>query len=218
MTIASEQVVSKDSFVVGEHVVYPCYGVGEITGMEEQEVLGCKLELFTIEFSSKRMLLRVPVSKVAQTGMRRLSSPDLLSKAMEIVKSRPRVKRAMWARRAQEYESKINSGSLVLIAEVVRDLHKIGNPADQSYSERQLYEIALERMASEFAVVNGFSRDHATSHIEAAMRGTASTVCLPKPVLSEGRVAESVSDHGVTDFEFSNDESQESVENREEAA
>ncbi|MEK6205488.1 MAG: CarD family transcriptional regulator, partial [Amylibacter sp.] len=123
--------------------------------VEEQEVLGAKLELFVIIFEKDKMTLRVPTTKVESVGLRSLSSPELVAKAMVTLKGRARVKRAMWSRRAQEYEAKINSGDLISIAEVVRDLHRNDEQREQSYSERQLYEAALERLSREVSVVNG---------------------------------------------------------------
>ena len=113
------------------------------------------LELFVISFEKDKMTLRVPTNKVADVGMRTLSSPDVVSKAMTTLKGKARVKKAMWSRRAQEYEQKINSGDLIAIAEVVRDLHRTDDQREQSYSERQLYEAALERLTREVAAVAG---------------------------------------------------------------
>jgi len=142
-------------FNLNEYVVYPSHGVGKIVGVEEQDILDAKLELFVINFEKDKMTLRVPTSKVVSVGLRSLSSPELVGKAMTTLKGRARVKRAMWSRRAQEYEAKINSGDLISIAEVVRDLHRNDEQREQSYSERQLYEAALERLSREVAVVNG---------------------------------------------------------------
>lgn len=142
-------------FSIGDYVVYPSHGVGKIIAVEEQSVLDVTLELFVIDFEKDKMTLRVPTSKVESVGLRSLSSPELVSKAMTTLKGRARVKRAMWSRRAQEYEAKINSGDLISIAEVVRDLHRNDEQREQSYSERQLYEAALERLSREVAVVNG---------------------------------------------------------------
>jgi CarD family transcriptional regulator len=141
-------------FSLNDYVVYPSHGVGKIVSVEEQEVLDMKLELFVIDFEKDKMTLRVPTAKVESVGLRSLSSPELVSKAMTTLKGRARVKRAMWSRRAQEYEAKINSGDLISIAEVVRDLHRNDEQREQSYSERQLYEAALERLTREVAVVN----------------------------------------------------------------
>ena len=142
-------------FRPNDYVVYPAHGVGQIVSIEEQEIAGLNLELFVISFEKDKMTLRVPTNKAAEVGMRTLSSPDIVSKAMTTLKGKARVKKAMWSRRAQEYEQKINSGDLIAIAEVVRDLHRADDQREQSYSERQLYEAALERLTREVAAVNG---------------------------------------------------------------
>ena len=152
---------TRQGFKTGEHIVYPSHGVGRITAIEEQEVAGFKLELFVISFEKDKMTLRVPVPKIVSVGMRKLSEPDVMKKALETLKGRARVKRTMWSRRAQEYEAKINSGDLISIAEVVRDLHRADNQPEQSYSERQLYESALDRMAREVAAIEQIDRDAA---------------------------------------------------------
>ncbi len=148
-------------FRPNDHVVYPAHGVGRIVSIEEQEVAGIHLEMFVISFEKDKMTLRVPTSKAAAVGMRSLSTPDIVSKAMDTLKGRARVKRAMWSRRAQEYEQKINSGDLISIAEVVRDLHRTDEQREQSYSERQLYEAALERLTREVAAVDGIDERQA---------------------------------------------------------
>ena len=145
----------KMEFRPNDFVVYPAHGVGKIISIEEQEIAGLTLELFVISFEKDKMTLRVPTNKAADVGMRTLSSPDTVSKAMTTLKGKARVKKAMWSRRAQEYEQKINSGDLIAIAEVVRDLHRADDQREQSYSERQLYEAALERLTREFAAVSG---------------------------------------------------------------
>lgn len=146
---------TKMEFRPNDYVVYPAHGVGQIVSIEEQEIAGLTLELFVISFEKDKMTLRVPTNKAAEVGMRTLSSPDVVSKAMTTLKGKARVKKAMWSRRAQEYEQKINSGDLIAIAEVVRDLHRADDQREQSYSERQLYEAALERLTREVAAVNG---------------------------------------------------------------
>jgi len=143
----------KPEFRPNEYVVYPAHGVGQIVSIEEQEVAGISLELFVISFEKDKMTLRVPTYKATEIGMRSLSSPDVVEQAMRTLKGKAKVKRAMWSRRAQEYEQKINSGDLIAIAEVVRDLHRNNDQREQSYSERQLYEAALERLTREVAVV-----------------------------------------------------------------
>ena len=152
-------------FSINDYVVYPSHGVGKIAGIEEQDILDVKLELFVIDFEKDKMTLRVPTAKVVSVGLRLLSSPELVAKAMTTLKGRARVKRAMWSRRAQEYEAKINSGDLISIAEVVRDLHRNDEQREQSYSERQLYEAALERLSREVAVVNGVDEMQAQEEI-----------------------------------------------------
>ena len=144
----------KLDFRPNEFVVYPAHGVGQIVSVEEQEVAGITLELFVIAFEKDKMTLRVPTHKATEIGMRALSSPDVIEKAMKTLKGKAKVKRAMWSRRAQEYEQKINSGDLIAIAEVVRDLHRTDDQREQSYSERQLYEAALERLIREVAAVS----------------------------------------------------------------
>lgn len=153
-------------FKTGEYIVYPTHGVGLVQAIEEQEVAGFKLELFVILFEKDKMTLRVPTQKVTQIGMRKLSEPAAAEKALEVLKGRARVKRTMWSRRAQEYESKINSGDINLVAEVVRDLYRADTQPEQSYSERQLYEAALDRMAREIAVVDKITDHEAVKKIE----------------------------------------------------
>ncbi|MCF3592974.1 CarD family transcriptional regulator [Rhodobacteraceae bacterium LMO-12] len=145
----------RSDFRPNEYVVYPAHGVGQIVSIEKQEVAGFELELFVVSFEKDKMMLRVPTNKATEIGMRSLSSPDVVSQAMKTLKGKAKVKRAMWSRRAQEYEQKINSGDLIAIAEVVRDLHRNDDQREQSYSERQLYEAALERLTREVAAVAG---------------------------------------------------------------
>lgn len=145
----------KPEFRPNDFVVYPAHGVGRIVSIEEREIAGMQLELFVVSFEKDKMTLRVPTDKAVQVGMRSLSTPDIVTKALATLKGKARVKRAMWSRRAQEYEQKINSGDLLAIAEVVRDLHRSDDQREQSYSERQLYEAALERLTREVAAVSG---------------------------------------------------------------
>jgi CarD family transcriptional regulator len=153
-------------FRPNEFVVYPAHGVGRIVSIETQEIAGIKLELFVISFEKDKMTLRVPTHRATQVGMRSLSTPDIVSKAMATLKGKAKVKRAMWSRRAQEYEQKINSGDLVSIAEVVRDLHRADDQREQSYSERQLYEAALERLTREVAAVSGTDESAAQKRVD----------------------------------------------------
>lgn len=143
------------NFRLNDYVVYPAHGVGRIVSIEDQEIAGSVMELFVIAFEKDKMTLRVPTAKADSVGMRSLASTEEVAKAMTTLKGRARVKRAMWSRRAQEYEQKINSGDLIAIAEVVRDLHRNDEQREQSYSERQLYEAALERLTREVAAVDG---------------------------------------------------------------
>ncbi len=156
----------RQGFKTNEFVVYPAHGVGQILAIEEQEIAGARLELFVINFMKDKMTLRVPTAKVANVGMRKLSEPALVKRALETLKGRARVKRTMWSRRAQEYEAKINSGDIVAIAEVVRDLCRSESQPEQSYSERQLYEAALDRLSREIAVVQHVTETEAVKEIE----------------------------------------------------
>jgi CarD family transcriptional regulator len=159
----------KHEFKAGDFVVYPTHGVGRIQKIDEQEVAGIKLELFVIAFEKDKMILRVPTIKAKAVGMRKLSTPDVVATALNTLRGRARIKRTMWSRRAQEYEAKINSGDLVSIAEVVRDLHRAGGQPEQSYSERQLYEAALARMAREVAAIERIDEPAAVKRVESAL-------------------------------------------------
>ncbi|MCR8723415.1 CarD family transcriptional regulator [Frigidibacter sp. ROC022] len=157
---------TKSEFRPNDFVVYPAHGVGKIISIEEQEIAGLRMELFVISFEKDKMTLRVPTHKALSIGMRQLSSPDIVTKAMTTLKGKAKVKRAMWSRRAQEYEQKINSGDLIAIAEVVRDLHRTDDQREQSYSERQLYEAALERLTREIAAVSGSDEMAAAKQVD----------------------------------------------------
>ncbi|MBS0411657.1 MAG: CarD family transcriptional regulator [Proteobacteria bacterium] len=148
-------------FTVGDHVVYPAHGVGQVQAVETQEVAGLSLEVYVITFDHEKMTLRVPTKKAKTAGLRPLAEGNVVSQALTTLKGRARIKRTMWSRRAQEYEAKINSGDLISIAEVVRDLHRSDSQPEQSYSERQLYESALDRMAREVAAIERIDRDAA---------------------------------------------------------
>ena len=153
-------------FAPKDFVVYPTHGVGYIKAIEKQEIEGTKMELFVINFEKDKMTLRVPVSKASTVGMRKLSSSKVMDTALTTLKGKARAKRTMWSRRAQEYQAKINSGDPVAIAEVIRDLHRNASQPDQSYSERQIYEAALERLARELAAVEKIDEDAATERLE----------------------------------------------------
>ena len=153
-------------FSEGDFVVYPTHGVGRVIGVEEREFAGESLILFVIHFEKERMTLRVPVTKVNAAGLRRLSNRKVIDSALKTLKGRSRAKRTMWSRRAQEYEAKINSGDPVSIAEVVRDLHRGPDQPDQSYSERQMYQAAMERLSRELAAVESIENEQATEKLE----------------------------------------------------
>jgi CarD family transcriptional regulator len=159
----------RQGFKTNEFIVYPAHGVGQIVSIEEQEVAGYKLELFVINFVKDKMTLRVPTTKISSVGMRKLAETPMVRRALETLKGRARIKRTMWSRRAQEYEAKINSGDIVAIAEVVRDLYRSESQPEQSYSERQLYEAALDRLAREISAVQRITETEAVKEIEAAL-------------------------------------------------
>jgi CarD family transcriptional regulator len=160
-----KSVSQRHGFKTNEFIVYPAHGVGRIVGIEEQEIAGMSLELFVITFDKEKLTLRVPTGKLESVGMRKLADDGIVKKAMDTLKGRARVKRTMWSRRAQEYVAKINSGDLVSIAEVVRDLYRSEAQPEQSYSERQLYEDALDRMAREIAAVEKLDERGAVQRI-----------------------------------------------------
>lgn len=163
----------KLKFKVNEFVVYPAHGVGKIVDVEEEEIAGSKLELYVIDFEKEKMRLRVPTQKSEAVGMRKVSEKSLIEQALKVLKGRARVKRTMWSRRAQEYEAKINSGDLIAVAEVVRDLFRSERQPEQSYSERQLYEAALERMAREVAAVRKCDDRTAVEEVEAVLNAAS---------------------------------------------
>ena len=153
-------------FKVGELVVYPAHGVGKINQIEEQEIAGAKLELYIVDFEKEKLRLKVPTGRAEQKGMRRLSDKTQVESALKVLKGRARIKRTMWSRRAQEYDAKINSGDIMAVAEVVRDLYRSERQPEQSYSERQLFEQALDRMAREIAAVKKMDDDQAIKELE----------------------------------------------------
>jgi CarD family transcriptional regulator len=166
---SNKKTTQRQGFKTNEFIVYPAHGVGQIMAIEEQEVAGAKLELFVINFIKDKMTLRVPTAKIVSVGMRKLAEGPLVKRALETLKGRARIKRTMWSRRAQEYEAKINSGDIVAIAEVVRDLYRSDTQPEQSYSERQLYEAALDRLSREIAAVQRVTETEAIKEIEAAL-------------------------------------------------
>jgi CarD family transcriptional regulator len=163
----------RQGFRTNEYIVYPAHGVGRILSIEEQEIAGVKLELFVINFEKDKMTLRVPITKLESVGMRKLAEEKTVKKALTTLKGKARVKRTMWSRRAQEYEAKINSGDLISIAEVVRDLYRSEAQPEQSYSERQLYEAALDRTAREIAAVEKIDEASAIAKIDEVLAKAA---------------------------------------------
>ncbi len=157
------------NFKKGDFVVYPAHGVGEVIDLTKESFGDIDLELIVVRFDKNRMTLRIPYDKVEISGLRKISSKKDMEHIVEVVKDAPQVKRMMWSRRAQMYEDKINSGDTEQVAEVVRDLYRIENKEEQSFSERQIYQKALERLATEFAAVNKISEDDAVISIETAM-------------------------------------------------
>jgi CarD family transcriptional regulator len=181
----------RQGFKLNEFVVYPAHGVGQVIAIEEQEVAGFKLELFVINFSKDKLTLRVPTSKVTGVGMRKISDADTARRSLDILTGRARVKRTMWSRRAQEYETKINSGDINAIAEVVRDLYRSEAQPEQSYSERQLYEAALDRMVREIAAVQKSSEIDALKAVEAQLhKGQSRVVKALAPPSATGEIEE----------------------------
>ncbi|MDX1711506.1 MAG: CarD family transcriptional regulator [Rhodovibrionaceae bacterium] len=167
----STATATKDSaFDKGDYVVYPTHGVGRVMGIEQEEISGFKLDLIVIKFEQDRMTLRVPVNKAKKSGLRKLSTRKVMDTALATLKGRSRAKRTMWSRRAQEYEAKINSGDPVSIAEVVRDLYRADDQPEQSYSERQMYQAALERLAREFAAMEKIDEERAAEKLEEVLR------------------------------------------------
>ena len=179
----------RSEFKTGEHIVYPAHGVGRIVGIETQEVAGIKLDLFVISFIKDKMTLRVPVAKAPAVGMRKLADGATVKRALETVRGRARIKRTMWSRRAQEYEAKINSGDLISIAEVVRDLYRSDTQPEQSYSERQLYEAALDRMSREISSVSRISETEAIRQIEQNLAKSPRRGAKPDAVEAQDKAA-----------------------------
>ena len=172
-------------FKVGDAVVYPAHGVGKVAAVETQEVAGMSLEVYVVTFDHEKMTLRVPTKKAKTAGLRSLAADDVVTKALTTLKGRARIKRTMWSRRAQEYEAKINSGDLVSIAEVVRDLHRADSQPEQSYSERQLYESALDRMAREVAAANRIDKDAAVQLLSKSLSAKKAVIAAAEAELDD---------------------------------
>ena len=162
----NKKVSVKNPFCSGDYVVYPAHGVGKVQDITKQKIAGSELELIVVNFDKDKMTLRIPMAKAETTGLRRISEAGTMADALNTLKGKARVKKVMWSRRAQEYENKINSGSPVAIAEVIRDLYRSENLAEQSYSERQIYEQALDRLANEYAVFENISSEAATKKLK----------------------------------------------------
>jgi CarD family transcriptional regulator len=175
----SEKTTEHQDFKIGELIVYPAHGVGQIVSIDEQEIGGAKLELFVINFSKHKMTMRIPTGKIVSVGMRKLSEGSMVNRVLETLKGRARSSRTMWSHRAKEYEAKINSGNIVSIAEVVRDLYRSESQAQQTYSDGQLFNAALNRLSCEIAAVLSITETEAVKEIEAAL---AKRPCRgPKP-------------------------------------
>jgi CarD family transcriptional regulator len=190
---------TKKKFKINEYVVYPSHGVGQVTNIEKQEIAGIPLELYVISFEQDKMILRVPLNKADSSGLRALADKTVCEKALTMLKGRARVKRTMWSRRAQEYEAKINSGDLLAVCEVVRDLHRLDSQPEQSYSERQLYELALDRFAREIAIIRSQTLTEAIGDLEKIMsdspkrkKAVAAAANAAAPAASAVKVKETV--------------------------
>jgi CarD family transcriptional regulator, regulator of rRNA transcription len=180
----------KYAFKVNDLIVYPAHGVGRVTQIEEQEIAGSRLELYIVDFDKEKLRLKVPTGRAEQKGMRRLADRALIEQAMRVLKGRARIKRTMWSRRAQEYDAKINSGDLIAVAEVVRDLYRSERQPEQSYSERQLFEQALERMAREIAAVRKIDDDLSIKEVEDYLAKNARRPPVPGEKAEEEAPAE----------------------------
>ena len=161
------------NFKKGDAVVYPAHGVGQIEGVESFNVGGVDVSLYSIAFEKDRMRLKIPVQKAEESGLRALCSSNRLDDALTTLQGKAKAKRAMWSRRAQEYETKINSGDPVMIAEVLRDLRRPKDDSEQSYSERQIYQSALERLAREVAAIEKTSETDAADKLETVLAQAA---------------------------------------------
>ncbi len=153
------------TFDAGEYVVYPTHGVGKVTDIAKQTIAGSELEMLVVNFDKDKMTLRIPTAKIQHVGLRKISDEKTMNEAFTTLKGKAKVRKIMWSRRAQEYENKINSGNPVAIAEVIRDLYRNENIAEQSYSERQIYEQAVSRLASEVSIFNNCSIDEANQKL-----------------------------------------------------
>ena len=186
--LAQKGPLPKVDFRAGDMVVYPTHGVGTVQGLEDVNVAGIALQVITVTFEENRMTLRVPTNKAASAGLRKLAGPALVKQALDTLRGRARIKRTMWSRRAQEYEAKINSGDPVAIAEVVRDLFRNAGQPDQSFSERQIYEQALDRLAMEFAALEKTDKPTAIERLITHMRSAEKPGRVPEEPIEEDEV------------------------------
>ena len=162
----------KDAFLPEQYVVYPSHGVGKVLEIEKREIAGQILEMYVIEFEKEKMTQRVPLGKIKENGVRKVSTKNQLKEIFEILTGKAKIRRTMWSRRAQEYEAKINSGDIKLLAEVVRDLFRSDSQPEQSYSERQLYEASRERLAREVAVIEKTDEQKAVEKMETILNNS----------------------------------------------
>ena len=162
----------KDGFLPDQYVVYPSHGVGKVIEIEKREIAGQMLEMYVIEFDKEKMTQRVPIGKIKENGVRKVSTKNQLKEIFEILTGKAKIRRTMWSRRAQEYEAKINSGDIKLLAEVVRDLFRSDSQPEQSYSERQLYEASRERLAREVAVIEKTDEQKAIEKMETILNNS----------------------------------------------
>ena len=153
-------------FKIGEVVVYPKHGVGEITKIEQMEIASIKTKFYVVKMEQSKLTIRVPLDKQEEVGLRKISSKKIIDEVYEVLKLKPKIRRIMWSRRAQEYDAKIFSGDPIKIAEVVRDLFRKNTQAEQSYSERQMFQVAIERLAREVAAVEKTDYFQSTEKIE----------------------------------------------------
>lgn len=181
----------QSNFSIGDKVVYPSHGVGQIINEEIQSIAGTEVKMYVIDFMKDKMKLRVPVGRAGASGLRVLSNDNEMEKAVVILKGKSKPGRGMWSRRAQEYENKINSGNILSVAEVVRDLHKNVEDPERSYSERVIYESALSRLAGEFAAVNDVGMEEATNSIISILKSKkVSTKSISKPANEDNEESE----------------------------
>lgn len=163
--------MSKDyTFNPGDFVVYPAHGVGQITNIEQTEVAGQKLDLIAVNFNKDKLTLRIPMPNAQKSGLRQVVTSETMGQAIHTLKGKAKVKRVQWGKRSQEYMSKINSGDPIAVAEVLRDLYKDPEKAEQTYSERQIYEQAMARLVAEYAVVKNIKEDQAISNLEEVLK------------------------------------------------